>query len=70
MGGEKKVIKKNDLVELVIVFVFATLPFWVMAGNLKDLSEAKAEAFGLATVAAVVTIYRIWKGLHDKKNSE
>ena len=47
---------KNDLRELVLVFIFAVAPMWLMAGDWSDMDEVVKSCVG-----AVVTIYRIWK---------
>jgi len=52
---------KNDLRELVLVFIFAVAPMWCMAGDWSDMDEVVKSGVGIACVGAVVTIYRIWK---------
>ena len=53
---------KNDLVELGLVLIAAITPFFFMASDLEDMSELLSGGLGIAFVAAVVTIYRTWKG--------
>ncbi len=47
----------------VVAFVFAGVsPFWFLASNLKDGSEAKATLLGAAIVGVIVGIIRTVRG--------
>ena len=58
---KKLAAEPADKLELLLVFIFALAPMWLMAGDLSDMDEVVKSGVGVACVAAVVTIYRIWK---------
>lgn len=60
-----KISTKSDNWELLIVMVAIMTPFFLMAGDLKDLDEVMKSATGVAFVGAVIAIYRIWKGSRE-----
>jgi len=58
---KKLAAEPADKLELLLVFIFAVAPMWLMAGDWSDMDEVVKSGVGIACVGAVVTIYRIWK---------
>lgn len=50
--------------QLLIVVVAAVSPFWFLAGDLADMSEAKATGLGVVIVSAVSGAMKVWQSMH------
>ena len=49
--------------QLLIILAIAVSPFWGMATNWSDMSEAKATGFGLTLAGVVGACIKGWHGM-------
>ena len=54
--------RQPRLLELIIGFVAAATPFWMMANDWSDMDEVVKSGVGVAFLSAIVVMYKVWKG--------